>query len=68
MMIYLFAGLRAPTTKRHEAKPLRFQQGTYRPLTPFAGLRAPVVELADTLDLGSSAKAWGFESLQAHQT
>ena len=23
--------------------------------------------MADTLDLGSSAKAWGFESLQAHQ-
>lgn len=28
---------------------------------------APVVELADTLDLGSSARAWGFKSLQAHQ-
>ena len=27
---------------------------------------APVVELADTLDLGSSARAWGFKSLQAH--
>jgi hypothetical protein len=25
------------------------------------------VELADTLDLGSSARAWGFKSLQAHQ-
>ena len=30
-------------------------------------LHAPVVELADTLDLGSSAGAWGFKSLQAHQ-
>ena len=29
---------------------------------------APVVELADTLDLGSSARAWGFKSLQAHQS
>ena len=29
---------------------------------------APVVELADTLDLGSSARAWGFNSLQAHQS
>ena len=28
---------------------------------------APVVELADTLDLGSSARAWGFKSLKAHQ-
>ncbi len=28
---------------------------------------APVVELADTLDLGSSARAWGFKSLLAHQ-
>lgn len=26
-----------------------------------------MVELADTLDLGSSARAWGFKSLQAHQ-
>ena len=29
---------------------------------------APVVELADTQDLGSSARAWGFKSLQAHQS
>ena len=27
-----------------------------------------MVELADTLDLGSSARAWGFKSLQAHQS
>ena len=33
---------------------------------PIAWLRAPVVELADTLDLGSSAKACRFESCQAH--
>jgi hypothetical protein len=26
-----------------------------------------VVKLVDTLDLGSSARAWGFESLQGHQ-
>ena len=32
-----------------------------------ADLCAPVVELADTLDLGSSAKACRFESCQAHQ-
>ena len=25
------------------------------------------MELADTLDLGSSARAWGFKSLKAHQ-
>jgi hypothetical protein len=28
---------------------------------------AAVVELVDTLDLGSSAQAWGFESLLRHQ-
>jgi len=27
---------------------------------------AAVVELADTLDLGSSASAWGFKSLLRH--
>ena len=27
-----------------------------------------MVELADTLDLGSSGRPWGFESLQAHQS
>ena len=27
---------------------------------------APVVELADTLDLGSSGRPWGFKSLKAH--
>ena len=26
-----------------------------------------MVKLVDTLDLGSSARAWGFESLQGHQ-
>lgn len=26
-----------------------------------------MVELADTLDLGSSGRPWGFKSLQAHQ-
>ena len=30
-------------------------------------LIAHVVELVDTLDLGSSARAWGFESLHGHQ-
>ena len=34
---------------------------------PSQATSLPVVELADTLDLGSSAKAWGFKSLQAHQ-
>ena len=24
--------------------------------------------MADTVDLGSTAKAWGFESLQVHQS
>jgi hypothetical protein len=28
---------------------------------------APLVKLADTLDLGSSAQAWGFKSLAGHQ-
>ena len=28
---------------------------------------ARVVELADTLDLGSSGRPWGFKSLHAHQ-
>ena len=28
---------------------------------------ADVAELADALDLGSSAAAWGFESLHPHQ-
>lgn len=32
----------------------------------FECLYAPVVELADTLDLGSSGRPWGFKSLQAH--
>ena len=27
---------------------------------------APVAELADALDLGSSGRPWGFKSLQAH--
>lgn len=27
-----------------------------------------MVELVDTLDLGSSSSEWGFESLLAHQT
>jgi hypothetical protein len=30
-------------------------------------LDARVVKLVDTLDLGSSASAWGFKSLHAHQ-
>ncbi len=30
-------------------------------------IRAGVVELADTLDLGSNAKAYGFKSLHLHQ-
>ena len=28
---------------------------------------AGVVKLVDTLDLGSSATAWGFESLHSHK-
>ena len=32
-----------------------------RPL--FSTIFAPMVELVDTLVLGTSAKAWGFESL-----
>lgn len=31
-------------------------------------INALVVELVDTLDLGSSGKPWEFESLQAHHT
>ena len=29
---------------------------------------APLVELADTLDLGSSGRPWGFKSLKAHHS
>ena len=29
-------------------------------------MNAVVVELVDTLDLGSSAQAWGFKSLLRH--
>ena len=31
-------------------------------------LNAQLVELVDTLDLGSSAYAWGFESLTGHHS
>ncbi len=38
----------------------------YRPAS-FQGVRAGVAELVDALDLGSSGRPWGFESLRPHQ-
>ena len=36
-------------------------------LTFFCFTYAQLAELADALDLGSSGRPWGFESLVAHQ-
>lgn len=57
--------LRAADASKYRQKRIGIKEALQKRV--FSIKYAPMVELADTLVLGTSARAWGFKSLWAHQ-